>query len=104
MQERREARLNRRRERERTNRALESAELREARLARRRVRDIALRAAQSIAQREALQRRRERGFRAEFTYVRTYVHVHIRLYGRICAAMSNIRKLAQARPTMPAFL
>ena len=38
-QERREARLSRRRERERRNRALESAEEREARLARRRVRD-----------------------------------------------------------------
>ena len=36
-QERREARLSRRRERERRNRALESAEEREARLARRRV-------------------------------------------------------------------
>ncbi len=80
-QERREARLSRRRERERWNRALESAEEREARLARRRVRDRALRAAQSTAQREeALQRRREREFRTEFTYVRTYVHVHIRLY------------------------
>ena len=78
---------------------------RETRLAGRRVRDRALPAAQSTVQREeALQRRRERGFRAEFTYVRTYVHVHIRLYGRICAAMSNIHKLAQARPTMPAFL
>ena len=100
-QERREARLSRRRERER-NRVLESAEEREARLVRRRVRDRALRAAQSTAQREeALQRRRERGFRAEFTYVRTYVHVYIRLYGRICAAIS---KLAQARPTMPVFL
>ena len=40
------------------------------------------------------------GFRAEFTYVRTYVQVHIRLYGHICAAMSNICKLAQARPTL----
>ena len=90
---------------EQRNRTLESAEEREARVARRRVRDRALRAAQSTAQREAaLQRRRERRFRAEFTYVGTYVHVHIRLYGRICAAMSNIRKLAQARPTMPAFL
>ena len=76
-QEGREARLSRRRERERMNCALESAEEREARLARRRVRDRALRAAQSTAQREALQRRRERGFREEFTYVRTYVHVHM---------------------------
>ena len=62
-QQRREARLSRRRERERRNRALESAEEREARLARRRVRDRAPRAAQSTvsAQREeALQRRRER--------------------------------------------
>ena len=100
------ARLSRRRERERRkNRALESAEEKETRLARRKVRDRALRAAQSTVKREeALQRRREREFRAEFTCVRTYVHVHIRLYGRICAAMSNIRKLAQARPTMPAFL
>ena len=99
----REPRLSRRRERERRNRALESAE-EEARRARRRVRDRALRAAQSTAQREAVQRRRERGFGAEFTYVRTYVHVHIRLYGRICPARSNVHKLAQARPTMPAFL
>ena len=61
-QQRREARLSRRRERERRNRALESAEEREAwSLARRRVRDRARRAAQSTAQREeALQRRRER--------------------------------------------
>jgi len=29
---------------------------------------------------------------------------HIRLHGCICVAMSNIRKLTQARPTMPAFL
>ena len=87
------------------NRTLESAEEREARLARWRVRDRALRAAQSTAQREAaLQRRRERGFHAEFTYIRTYIHVCIHLYGRICTAMSNISKLAQARPTMPAFL
>ena len=41
-QQRREAGLSRRRERERRNRALESAEEREARLARRRVRDRAL--------------------------------------------------------------
>ena len=60
-QERREARLSHRREREWRNRALESAEEREARLARWRVRDRALRAAQSTAQREeALQCRRER--------------------------------------------
>ena len=51
-QERREARLSRRRERERRNRALESTEEREAQLARRRVRGRALRAAQSTAQRE----------------------------------------------------
>ena len=51
-QQRREGRLSRRRERERRNRALESAEEREARLARRRVRDRALRAVQSTAQRE----------------------------------------------------
>ena len=61
-QQRKEARLSRRRERERRNRTLESAEEREARLARQRVRDRALRAAQSTARREeALQRRRERG-------------------------------------------
>ena len=83
VQERREARLSCRRERERRNRALESAEEREARLARWRVRDRALRAAQSTAQREeALQRRRERGFRAEFTYVRTYIYVCTAAYAR----------------------
>jgi len=101
-QERREARLNRRRERERRNRALKSARKRStAGEAESKVQSSALQAAQSTAKREeALQRRRECGFRAEFTYV----HIHIRLYGRICAAMSNIRILAQARPTMPAFL
>ena len=79
-QERREARLSRRRERERRNRALESAEEREARLARRRVMDRAMRAAQSTAQREeALQRRREDGFRAEFTYVRPRTYTFLRL-------------------------
>ena len=72
--ERREAGLSPRSERERRNRALESA-----RLAGRRVRDRVLRAAQSTA---ALQRRRERGFRAEFTYVRTYVHVCTAAYAR----------------------
>ena len=70
-QERREARLSRRRERERKNRALESPEEREARLARRRVRDRALRAAQSTAQREeALQRRRSADSAQSLTYVR----------------------------------
>ena len=58
-QQRREARLSRRRVRELRNRALGSAEEREARLARRRVRDRARRGAQSTAQREALQCRRE---------------------------------------------
>ena len=112
-QERREARLSRRRERERRNRALESAEEREARLARRRVlkgqssasctvycslasqislvprssrpgyearaRRVSVNACARMRSRkyvwlarlsllsEALQRRRERGFRAEFT-------------------------------------
>ena len=60
-QKKRETRLSRRRERERRNRASESAEQRQARLARRRVRDRARRVAQSAAQREtALQKRRER--------------------------------------------
>ena len=60
-QQKREARLSRRRERERRLRASESAEQRESRLAKRRVRDTARRAAQSIVQRErALQQRRER--------------------------------------------
>ena len=60
-QQKREARLSRRRERERRLRALESAEQRESRLAKRRVRDTARRAAQSTVQRErALQQRRER--------------------------------------------
>ena len=60
-QQKREARLSRRRERERRLRALESAEQRESRLAKRRVRDRPRRAAQSTVQRErALQQRRER--------------------------------------------
>ena len=59
VQQRREARLSRRRERELRNRALGSVEEREAWLARWRVRDRARRGAQSTAQREALQRRRE---------------------------------------------
>ena len=60
-QQRRGARLSRRRERERRNRALESVEEREARLARGGVRDRARRAAQSTTQREeALQCRKER--------------------------------------------
>ena len=98
---------------------MESAEEREARLARRRVlkgqssasctvycslasqtyfrermranafTEIRLaRETKSSEREEALQRRREREFRAEFTYVL------VRLYGRICAAMSNILRLA----------
>ena len=60
-QQKREARLSRRRERESRNRASESAEQRQARLVRRRVRDRARRVAQSAAQREiALQQGRER--------------------------------------------
>ena len=40
--------------------------------------------AQSTAQREALQRRRERGFRAEVTYVRprTYTFVRPHMHGQ----------------------
>ena len=64
-QQRREATLSRRRERELRNRALGSAEEREARLARRRVRDGAWRGAQSTAQREALQCRRESDLHAK---------------------------------------
>ena len=48
-QQKREARLSRRRERERRNRASESTEQRQVRLARRRVRDRARRVAQSAA-------------------------------------------------------
>ena len=60
-QQRRGARLSRRRECEQRNRALESAEESEARLVRGGVRDRARRAAQSTTQREeALQCRRER--------------------------------------------
>ena len=60
-QQKREARLSRRRERKRRLRASESAEQRESRLAKRRVRDTARRATQSTVQRErALQQRRER--------------------------------------------
>ena len=60
-QQKREARLSRRRERERRLRASESAEQREARSAKRRVRDRAWRAVQSIVQCErALQQRRNR--------------------------------------------
>ena len=60
-QQKREARLSHRRERERRNRASESAEQRQARLARRRVRDRARRVAQSAALREtALKQRGER--------------------------------------------
>ena len=96
-QARREARLSRRRERERRNRALESAEEREARLARRRVTDRALPSCtvycparrSSTTQKGAQIPRR--------VYVRTYVRTST-FYGRICAAMGNIRKLAQARP------
>ena len=73
-----------------------SSTAREARSARRRVRDRALQAAQSTVQREALQRRRERGFCAEFTYVYTYVCVHIHLYGRIYAAMTSANSLRLA--------
>ena len=51
-QQKREARLSRRRERERRVRASESAEQREARLAKRRVRNSARRTAQSTVQRE----------------------------------------------------
>ena len=51
-QQKREARLNRRRERVRRVRASESAEQREARLAKRRVRNSARRAGQSTVQRE----------------------------------------------------
>ena len=111
-QERREARLSRRRERERRNRALESAEERE-RLARRRVlkgqssasctvycslasqtyfrermranaftEKRLARETKSTEGEEALQRRRERGFRAEFTYVRTYIYVCTAAYAR----------------------
>ena len=73
-QERSKARLSRIREHERRNHALESAEERETRLARRRVSDRALWAAQCTTQQEeALQRRKERGFCAEFTYVRTRI-------------------------------
>ena len=129
-QQRREARLSRRRERERRNCALESAEEREAQLARRRVRDRALRAAQSTAQREeALQRRRgtretseertvrrrerERRNRAlESTEDAVTIHKSQSLtpdprrssHQVVGPHMRNIRKLAQARPTMPAFL
>ena len=56
-EERKEARLSRRREPERRIRALESAEEREARLAR---------------------RRRERGLGAEFTYVRPRTYTFVR--------------------------
>ena len=60
-QQKREARLSRRRERESRNRASESAEQRQARLVRRRVRDRARCVAQSAAQCEtALQQGRER--------------------------------------------
>ena len=97
---RREARLSPRRERERRNRALESAEERETRLARRRVRDRALQAAQSYAQREeALQRRRERGFRAEFTYVRTYVRP--RTYTFVRPHMRGHEQYPQTRSGSP---
>ena len=51
-QQKREARLSRRRERERRVRASESAEQREVRLAKRRVRNSVRRAAQSTVQRE----------------------------------------------------
>ena len=51
-QQKREARLSRRRERERRVRASESAEQREARLAKRRVRNSVRCAAQSTVQRE----------------------------------------------------
>ena len=101
-QERREARLSRKREREQRNHALESVEEREAWLARWGVRDRAVRAAQSTAQREKATQKGAQIRRR--VYACMYIHAHIRLFGRICAATSNIRKLAQARPTMPAFL
>ena len=71
-QERTEARLSRKREREQRNHALESAEEREAWLARWRVRDRALRAAQSTAQRE---KATQKG--AEFTHVCTSTHIYV---------------------------
>ena len=128
-QQRREARLSRRREREQRNCALESAEEREARLARRRVRDRALRATQSTAQREALQCRRDMRETSEERTVcrREHERRNRALESREDAVtihksqgltpdprrsshqvvgphMRNICKLAQARPTMPAFL
>ena len=72
-QERREARLSRRGERERRNRALESAEEREARLARRRVRDRALRAAQSTAQQKRSSTMQKGARIPRRVYIHTYV-------------------------------
>ena len=79
-EQRREARLSRRRERERQRRASETAEERETRLSKRRVRDRARRASQSTIQRERDSRqRRQQGLRESVEERETHLQLFLRM-------------------------